>query len=69
METQSGVIIRIVYKGRYGFIRKEDGAEVFFHELGVINPKFDELREGNNVEFLEISGHCKGPKAIGVTVT
>lgn len=65
METYKGTITRLMTRKRYGFIRREDGNDVFFHEQGLVKPHFDELREGTPVEFL-IADSPKGDRAIGV---
>ena len=65
METHRGTITRLMTIKRYGFIHKEDGTDIFFHEQGLINPSFNELREGMSVEFL-IADSPKGSRAIGI---
>jgi CspA family cold shock protein len=61
-----GIIKKLADKG-FGFI-KGDGGDVFFHhtclEEGV---QFDDLQEGQNVEFVEGQGP-KGPRAEQVRV-
>ena len=48
----TGTITRIVRDRGFGFIQP-DGAteEVFFHSSAVEQPTFDELNEGQKVEF------------------
>jgi cold shock CspA family protein len=47
-----GVITRMVRDRGFGFIRPEgDTEEVFFHRSAVEQPTFDELNEGQQVEF------------------
>lgn len=48
----TGSIKKIVRDKGFGFIQ-QDGAteEVFFHSSAVENPTFDELNEGQRVEF------------------
>ena len=47
-----GTIIRIVRDRGFGFIQpSESTAEVFFHSSVVEQPTFDELNEGQQVEF------------------
>jgi cold shock CspA family protein len=67
MKTKYGIITRIVLKGKYGFIRKDEGGDLFFHINGVCSHSFEELREGFRVQFLEVEGP-KGNRAIGVVV-
>lgn len=70
METRTGIIIRIIARKHYGFIKPDDGEkELFFHQRGLINPvNFDDLREGAPVAFLVVDDK-KGPRAIGVVVS
>jgi CspA family cold shock protein len=50
MET--GTIVRLVPDRGFGFIRRSNGEEIFFHASGVegVTP-FDNLREGQQVTF------------------
>ena len=66
-ETLSGYIKAIIPNRGYGFITSDAGVDYFFHAVGVIEPAFDQLREGQPVDFLSTDGQ-KGPKAIGVTL-
>ena len=45
----------------FGFIKKEDGKEVFVHSSGLI----DKIRENDNVSF-DITEGKKGPNAVNV---
>ena len=45
----------------FGFIKKEDGTEVFVHSTGLI----DKVRENDNVTF-DVSEGKKGPNAVNV---
>ena len=45
----------------FGFIKKEDGKEVFVHSSGLI----DKVRENDNVTF-DITEGKKGPNAVNV---
>ncbi|HKG07522.1 MAG TPA: cold shock domain-containing protein [Pedobacter sp.] len=47
----------------FGFIKEDNGAEVFVHVSGLI----DEIRENDNVEF-EIQQGKKGLNAVNVKV-
>ncbi len=61
-----GKVKKLTEKG-YGFIVPEDGSkDVFFHSKDVPNRGFEDLREGDQVEFNLVESE-KGPKAIGVT--
>jgi CspA family cold shock protein len=58
-----GTIKKITDKG-FGFIEGE-GGELFFHRSAVEGANFDELREGQTVEYQEGQGP-KGPRAENV---
>ena len=45
----------------FGFIKKEDGSEVFVHSSGLI----DKVRENDNVTF-DVTEGKKGPNAVNV---
>ncbi len=48
----TGTITRIVRDRGFGFIKPDGGTdEVFFHSSVVEQPTFDELNEGQQVEF------------------
>ncbi len=48
----TGTITRIIRDRGFGFIQVEGGTEeVFFHSSTVEDPTFDELNEGQKVEF------------------
>jgi CspA family cold shock protein len=49
----------------YGFIKTEQGVEVFVHHTEIEADGFRSLKEGERVEF-EISQGPKGPKAVKV---
>jgi CspA family cold shock protein len=54
-------------KKGFGFIKKEDGTDVFVHYTGVVGDGFRTLSEGDSVEF-EIEDSDKGPRAIDVKI-
>ncbi len=57
-----GTIARIMDKG-YGFISVEGNEkDLFFHSNELQNVAFNDLREGDSVEF-EVSEGQKGPQA------
>ncbi|MEL7500179.1 MAG: cold shock domain-containing protein [Planctomycetota bacterium] len=56
-----GTIKKLTDKG-FGFIATPNGQDLFFHSSSVENGSFDELREGQTVEFTEGRGP-KGPCA------
>ena len=50
----------------YGFIRQENGEDVFVHYSSISGDGFKSLEEGQQVEF-EIAPGRKGPQATNVT--
>ncbi len=64
---QKGKIARLMDKG-YGFISIEgEDKDLFFHAKELQNAGFDDLRDGDAVEFEKVDGE-KGPNAIKVSV-
>jgi len=64
-----GVVKKIVSDRGFGFI-SSDKEDVFFHHSSVVDAGFDDLKEGQSVEFeVEESagGRGKGPRATSVT--
>ncbi len=64
-----GVIKKIVSDRGFGFI-SADGGDIFFHHSVVKDVSFDDLQEGQSVEY-EVdddggSGRGKGPRASSV---
>lgn len=63
---QTGIIARLTDKG-FGFIKIEgQDKDLFFHSNELVNARFDELREGDNVSF-EVGESPKGPNAVKVS--
>lgn len=60
-----GTIKTLTSKG-FGFIDTEKG-DLFFHHTAVEGTTYEELQEGQKVEFVEGSGP-KGPRAESVKV-
>ncbi|MEM9660272.1 MAG: cold shock domain-containing protein [Planctomycetota bacterium] len=60
-----GTIKKLMEKG-FGFIEGE-GGDIFFHHTAVVDESFDNLREGQRVEYSEGQGP-KGPRAENVKV-
>ncbi len=60
-----GTIKRLVRDRGFGFIRSAEGQEVFFHRTSLQDLTFDNLREGEKVEF-EVQQGEKGPRAVNV---
>ncbi len=52
----------------YGFIKSEDGSDVFVHHTEIKADGFRTLKEGQKVEF-DLTDGPKGPKAANVRPT
>ncbi len=61
-----GTVKKIVTGKGFGFIEGDNG-ELFFHSSSVENGSFDDIREGQSVEYTEGEGP-KGPRAENVKV-
>jgi len=61
-----GTIKKLVSDKGFGFIAT-DSEELFFHSSAVQNARFDDLHEGQSVEF-SIGQGPKGPRAEDVNV-
>lgn len=58
-----GTIKKLIRDKGFGFIAADDGSDVFFHRASCApRVSFDDLREGNDVEFQTRPGE-KGPRA------
>jgi CspA family cold shock protein len=62
-----GQIKKLIRERGFGFISDSDGREVFFHQSGLKEAKFDSLNEGQAVEF-EVETSQKGPRAINISI-
>lgn len=63
-----GKIKKLITHRGYGFINADDAEEdIFFHLSQLDAVKFNELREGDVVEF-EIEETEKGPQAVSVEI-
>jgi len=62
-----GKIKRLIQERGFGFISAEDETEVFFHRSALQDVNFDNLEEGNSVEF-DLEKGFKGPRAVNVKV-
>ena len=58
----NGTIKRLVRDRGFGFIRDDGGQEWFFHRSSVQDGSFDQLNEGDRVNFDEEPSD-KGPRA------
>lgn len=59
-----GTIKRLTEKG-FGFISNDSGTDLFFHMSALEGIRFEELREGQKVSYVESRGP-KGPRAENV---
>jgi CspA family cold shock protein len=62
----TGTIKKLTDKG-FGFITDAAGQDYFLHQSGVQGVGFDDLREGQPVEF-DVGQGPKGPRAENVRV-
>jgi len=63
---QTGIIAGLTDKG-FGFIKVEGREkDLFFHSNELVNVRFDDLRQGDKLEF-EVEEGEKGPKAVKVS--
>jgi CspA family cold shock protein len=62
-----GRIKKMVRDRGFGFIRGDDGKEVFFHRSGLAGADYDALSEGDAVEYVIQEGP-RGPRAEFVRV-
>jgi CspA family cold shock protein len=57
-----GQIKKLVRERGVGFVRGDDGKEVFFHRSGMTTGDYDNLGEGDVVEYVIQEGP-RGPRA------
>jgi CspA family cold shock protein len=65
---QTGKIKKLIRDRGFGFINATDGREIFFHRSGLADANFDDLEEGQEVEF-EVEKTPKGHSAIDIRLT
>jgi CspA family cold shock protein len=63
-----GEIKRLVPFRGFGFIRAENGEDIFFHRSALRGKDFDTLKEGTGVEF-NVTRDPKGLRAVSVRIT
>ena len=66
----SGKIKKLVQDKGFGFIQTDGSDDVFFHHSTVADHGFDDLTEGQAVEYTVEAGQApkgKGPRAASVT--
>jgi cold shock protein len=61
----TGTVKNINEDKGFGFIRDETGKEYFFHRSAVSGDEFEDLRQGDRVEF-DVGQGPKGPRAENV---
>jgi CspA family cold shock protein len=64
----TGKITALDRARRFGFIKDQDGTEVFFHESALKGVRFTLLKEEQMVEF-EFEDTPKGPRAFSISVS
>jgi CspA family cold shock protein len=64
---QRGTVVRLIRDRGFGFIRLDDGSEVFFHHSAMNPGEFDALHEGEELEFtIEQDPRGRGSRAANV---
>ncbi|HXT57404.1 MAG TPA: cold shock domain-containing protein [Pirellulales bacterium] len=65
-----GTIKKLVLDKGFGFIQTQDGSDIFFHHSTVADQQFDNLTEGQRVEYtVDAAGAPKGKGPRAATVT
>ncbi len=64
-EQQTGTVKWFNDEKGYGFIERENGADLFVHFRSIVGEGRKTLRDGQKVEFTEVAGQ-KGPQADNV---
>lgn len=62
-----GKIKKLIRDRGFGFIADSDGREVFFHQSGLVELRFDALNEDQEVTF-DVENSPKGPRAINISI-
>jgi len=63
----SGVVKWFDESKGFGFIKSDDGEDVFVHHTGISGDGFRKLAEGQRVTYKIVEGN-RGPQAVNVTV-
>lgn len=64
---ERGTIVRLIRDRGFGFIRLQDGSEVFFHHSSMGPGEFDSLQDGEEMEFtIEQDPRGRGTRAANV---
>lgn len=62
-----GPIVRLIRDRGFGFVRAEDGSEIFIHHSALPRGVFDTLTEGQELEFdIENDVRGRGQRATNV---
>lgn len=62
-----GTVVRMIRDRGFGFVRCEDGTEVFFHHSSLPRGIFDTIQEGQEMEFdIENDVRGRGQRATNV---
>jgi CspA family cold shock protein len=64
-QQQNGTVKWFNEAKGFGFIQRENGADLFVHFRSIAGQGFKSLTEGQRVSFTEVSGQ-KGPQAENV---
>jgi CspA family cold shock protein len=66
-EIKTGIIKRMFFKKGFGFITdSETNEDIFFHATGCVDPKYDDLQEGMQVNYTETESKDGRTKAIEI---
>jgi len=63
-----GTIKKLTDRG-FGFIKTDEGKDLFFHRNDLVGVEFNSLREGQEVEFEQGKHQDNRPKAVNVRLT
>lgn len=64
-EALAGKVSRLFPSEQYGFIETASGAEFYFGEANVITPAFDQLKAGDEVQFIaDLNGDTPQAKRV-----
>jgi CspA family cold shock protein len=63
----TGKIKKIVQGRGFGFISDNDGRELFFHQSEIQGSDFNNLKDGQSVQF-DVENTAKGPRATNISL-
>lgn len=64
-----GPLVRVIRDRGFGFVRTDDGSEIFLHHSALPRGVFDTLQEGQELEFeIENDVRGRGQRATNVRV-